>query len=108
MNARRYEIELLLLPMFAALPLYFTNTISAPPLIAFHVGLLSLLGFVYHFAPSTKKLAPQYRVHPIWFLPMAVMMPTAYVILTPLGLFTLHSSSWETRGHGAVVQGTQP
>jgi len=36
---------------------------------------------------------------------MAVLMPTAYVVLTPLGLFTLHSSSWETRGHGAVVAG---
>jgi hypothetical protein len=31
---------------------------------------------------------------------MAVMMPAAYIILTPLGLFTLDSSSWETRGHG--------
>jgi hypothetical protein len=30
-------------------------------------------------------------------------MPTAYLVLTPLGLFTLHSSSWETRGHTAVV-----
>jgi cellulose synthase/poly-beta-1,6-N-acetylglucosamine synthase-like glycosyltransferase len=74
------------------------------PLVAFHVGLLALLGFVYHFAPSTRKLAPRYRVHPIWFLPMSVMMPTAYVILTPLGMFTLHSSSWETRNHGAVVR----
>ena len=54
-------------------------------------------------SPSTRKLDPQYRVHPVWFLPMAVLMPTAYLILTPLGLFTLHSSSWETRGHSAVV-----
>ena len=72
-------------------------------LVAFHVGLVAVLGFVYHFAPSTRALAPQYRVHPVWFLPMAVLMPTAYLVLTPLGLFTLHSSSWETRGHGAVV-----
>jgi cellulose synthase/poly-beta-1,6-N-acetylglucosamine synthase-like glycosyltransferase len=73
------------------------------PLIAFHVGLVAVLGFVYHFAPSTRRLDPQYRVHPFWFLPMAVLMPTAYLVLTPLGLFTLHSSSWETRGHGAVA-----
>ena len=32
-----------------------------------------------------------------------VLMPVAYLLLTPLGLFTLDSSSWETRGHGAVV-----
>jgi cellulose synthase/poly-beta-1,6-N-acetylglucosamine synthase-like glycosyltransferase len=72
-------------------------------LVSFHVQLLSLLALVYHFHPSTRRLDPQYRVHPIWFLPMAVLMPTAYLVLTPLGLFTLHSSSWETRGHTAVV-----
>lgn len=72
-------------------------------LIGFHIELLALLGLVYHFSPSTRKLAPEFRVHPIWFLPMAVLMPTAYVVLTPLGLFTLDSSSWETRGHTAVV-----
>jgi hypothetical protein len=73
------------------------------PLVGFHVELIALLGMVYWLHPSTRKLAPQYRVHPIWFLPMAVLMPTAYLVLTPLGLFTLHSSSWETRGHGAVA-----
>jgi cellulose synthase/poly-beta-1,6-N-acetylglucosamine synthase-like glycosyltransferase len=72
-------------------------------LIQFHIGLIALLGLVYHLAPSTRRLDPQYRVHPIWFLPMAVLMPTAYIVLTPVGLFTLHSSSWETRGHTAVV-----
>jgi N-acetylglucosaminyltransferase len=73
------------------------------PLVAFHLELLALLGLVYHFHPSTRRLAPAHRVHPIWFLSMAVLMPTAYVLMTPLALFTLHSSSWETRGHGAVV-----
>ena len=72
-------------------------------LIGFHVELLALLGLVYHLHPSQRRLAPELRVHPIWFLPMAVLMPTAYVVLTPLGLFTLDSSSWETRGHTAVV-----
>jgi cellulose synthase/poly-beta-1,6-N-acetylglucosamine synthase-like glycosyltransferase len=73
------------------------------PLIGFHLQLLALLGLVYHFSPSTRRLDPQYRVHPIWFLPMAVLMPAAYLVLTPLGLFTLDSSSWETRGHTNVV-----
>lgn len=72
-------------------------------LIGFHIELLAALGLFYCLHPSTRKLAPEYRVHPIWFLPMAVLMPTAYVVLTPLGLFTLDSSSWETRGHTAVV-----
>ena len=58
-------------------------------------------------APSTRRLPPWLRVHPIAFLPMAVLMPVAYLLLTPLGLFTLDSSSWETRGHqgAAPVQG---
>jgi hypothetical protein len=46
-----------------------------------------------------RALPPWLRVHPIAFLPMAVLMPVAYLLLTPLGLFTLDSSSWETRGH---------
>lgn len=43
MLQRRHEIELLLLAMFAALPLYGTQTIAKPPLIAFHVmmGLIA-------------------------------------------------------------------
>jgi cellulose synthase/poly-beta-1,6-N-acetylglucosamine synthase-like glycosyltransferase len=72
-------------------------------LIWFHMQVVALLGFVYYFSPSVRKLDPQYRVHPIWFMPMAVLMPTAYLVLTPLGLFTLDSSSWETRGHTNVV-----
>lgn len=75
-------------------------------LAAFHLQLVALLGLVYHFSSSTRKLTPAHRVHPIWFLPMAVLMPVAYLILTPLALFTLDSSSWETRGHGAVVNRT--
>ena len=51
-----------------------------------------------------RALPPWLRVHPIAFLPMAVLMPVAYLLLTPLGLFTLDSSSWETRGH----QGAAP
>jgi hyaluronan synthase len=73
------------------------------PLVTMHLGVIALLGFVYWLSPATRRLAPAQRVHPIWFLPMAVLMPTAYVVMTPLALFTLHSSSWETRGHSAVV-----
>ena len=36
MSARRREIELLLLAMVAAVPLYATQTIALPPLVAFH------------------------------------------------------------------------
>jgi len=68
-----------------------------------HLAVIAGFSMVYHFAPSTRALPPWMRVHPIWFLPMAVLMPVAYMLLTPLGLFTLDTSSWETRGHVAGV-----
>jgi N-acetylglucosaminyltransferase len=74
-------------------------------LAAFHVAVIALCGAIYHCAPSTRRLPPWLRVHPIAFLPMAVLMPVAYVVLTPLGTFTLDSSSWETRGHQGMDPG---
>lgn len=81
-------------------------------LAMFHMAVIALLAVVYYMAPSVRALPPWLRVHPIAFLPMCVMMPVAYLLLTPLGLFTLDSSSWETRGHGgapaAPVPGAPP
>ncbi|MGE0870866.1 MAG: glycosyltransferase family 2 protein [Kofleriaceae bacterium] len=71
-------------------------------LAMFHMAVIGLCGLVYHLAPSVRALPPWLRVHPIAFLPMTVLMPVAYLLLTPLGLFTLDSSSWETRGHGGA------
>ncbi len=71
-------------------------------LAMFHVFVIGGFSMVYYFAPSVRALPPWLRVHPIAFMPMAVLMPVAYLLLTPLGLFTLDSSSWETRGHGGA------
>jgi N-acetylglucosaminyltransferase len=71
-------------------------------LATFHIEVVAVFGLLYHFAPSVRRLPPWLRVHPISFLPMAVLMPVAYLLLTPLGAWTLDSSSWETRGHGAA------
>ena len=75
------------------------------PLATFHLALVALFGLVYHLAPSVRSLPPWLRVHPLAFLPMAVLMPVAYLVLTPLGMFTLDTSSWETRGHVAGTPG---
>ena len=40
---RKREIELLLLTMFAAVPLYGTQTIGAPPLIVFHLAMAAIV-----------------------------------------------------------------
>jgi cellulose synthase/poly-beta-1,6-N-acetylglucosamine synthase-like glycosyltransferase len=69
-----------------------------------HMQVIGLFGMIYYFSPSVRRLPPWLRVHPISFLPMTVLMPLAYVLLTPLGLLTLDSSSWETRGHGNLQQ----
>src|ERR1044071_5859484 len=71
-----------------------------------HVAVIAAFSLVYYFAPSVRALPPWLRVHPIAFLPMAVLMPVAYLLLTPLGLFTLDSSSWETRGHQGAAKPT--
>lgn len=72
------------------------------PLAAFHLLVLSFLGVLYWI--GTRKWSRKERVHPLWFLPMAFVLPTVYLVITPLALFTLDSSSWETRGHKTVSQ----
>jgi hypothetical protein len=42
MTQKARELETLALAMFAAIPLYFTQAISAPPLIAFHIVMLAI------------------------------------------------------------------
>ena len=74
-------------------------------LVMLHMQIIALFAAWYFFAPSTRKLPPWLRVHPLAFLPMCVLMPVAYLLLTPLGLLTLDTSSWETRGHGAIAGG---
>src|SRR5438132_13835545 len=43
MSARAREIELLALTMTAALPLYVTQTISAAPLLVFHIAMAAIM-----------------------------------------------------------------
>ncbi len=66
-----------------------------------HLVLLAVFGFVYWM--DTRHLPRQERVHPLWFVPLGVLMPVTYVLFTPLALFTLDSSSWETRGQSSAA-----
>lgn len=65
-------------------------------------GMAALAAFGAVYAWETRDHAPHTRVAPLWFLPMAILMPVTYLVLTPLALFTLDSSSWETRGAPAA------
>jgi N-acetylglucosaminyltransferase len=42
-------------------------------LALFHMAVIALFGFIYYLSPSTRRLPPWLRVHPLSFLPMAVM-----------------------------------
>jgi len=79
-------------------------------LAAFHLLVLAVLGAIY--AVHARRLPRAMRVHPLSFLSMAVVMPMTYVVCTTLAMFTLDSSSWETRGHTGAAQAatvtTQP
>lgn len=66
-----------------------------------NLAVLATFGMLYRW--QTRDVPAPLRVHPIWFLPMAVLMPVTYLLFTPLALFTLHSSSWETRGTGRAA-----
>jgi cellulose synthase/poly-beta-1,6-N-acetylglucosamine synthase-like glycosyltransferase len=63
-----------------------------------NAGILIFMGFIY--GVRTRNLPPERRAHPLSFLAMAFVMPVTYMLYTPLALFTLDSSSWETRGGG--------
>ncbi len=67
---------------------------------ATHAVVLAFLGTVYAF--QTRDYQAAAKVHPLWFMAMTVVMPVTYLIATPLAIFTLDSSSWETRGHGKL------
>ncbi len=69
-----------------------------------HLGTVAAFAMIYYCLPSVRSLPPWLRVHPVAFLPMTVLMPVSYLVLTPLAILTLDSSSWETRGH----QGSSP
>jgi len=98
----QYLSMLLLLVVYPFIIITHIEKHEFMQLATFHMAVIGLLAVVYYFAPSVRALPPWLRVHPIAFLPMCVLMPVAYVLLTPLGLFTLDSSSWETRGHAGA------
>jgi cellulose synthase/poly-beta-1,6-N-acetylglucosamine synthase-like glycosyltransferase len=70
-------------------------------LAGFHMLVLAVLGTIY--AIHARRLPRNMRVHPLCFLSMTVVMPVTYIVCTTLAMFTLDSSSWETRGHSGVA-----
>jgi transglutaminase-like putative cysteine protease len=92
MNARAREMELLLMTMFAAVPLYGTQVISFGPLIAFHLvmGLIALRVATGHDPdfiplPLMRAVAVAYIV--LYIVDAAVISRSAITASTHLVLF---------------------
>ena len=63
--------------------------------------------FGLYYCWRVRKQPKEERVGPLAFVPLSLLMPITYALLTPLALFTLDSGSWETRGHDEAA-GTEP
>ncbi len=61
-----------------------------------HAILVTTFAVAYEL--SKHKIPEFARTSGLWFLAMAIVFPVIYVTMTPLGLFTLGTTSWETRG----------
>jgi cellulose synthase/poly-beta-1,6-N-acetylglucosamine synthase-like glycosyltransferase len=63
-----------------------------------HMMAVAAMGLYYRV--RVRKEPASERVSALSFVPIALLMPVTYALMTPLALFTLDSGSWETRGHG--------
>ena len=71
------------------------------PMLARQVLLAVVFGMGYWW--KARKM-PMDRVSPLALIPLALILPVIYALLTPLAFFTLDSGSWETRKHEDVVE----
>ena len=67
------------------------------PALVLHMEAVVFFGLVYRW--RTRKLPKSERVGALDFIPLSLLMPVTYALLTPLALFTLDTSNWETRNH---------
>jgi len=67
------------------------------PALVLHIEAVVFFGLLYRF--RTRKLPKEERVGALAFIPLSLLMPVTYALLTPLALFTLDTSNWETRNH---------
>jgi len=71
------------------------------PALVLHTEAVVFFGMLYRW--RTRKLPKAERVGPLAFVPLSLLMPVTYALLTPLALFTLDTASWETRNHEDAV-----
>jgi cellulose synthase/poly-beta-1,6-N-acetylglucosamine synthase-like glycosyltransferase len=67
------------------------------PALVLHTEAVVFFGMMYRW--RVRKLPKEERVGSLAFIPLSLLMPVTYALLTPLALFTLDTGSWETRNH---------
>ena len=67
------------------------------PALTLHTEAVVFFGLLYYI--RSRKLPRSERVGPLSFIPLSLLMPVTYALLTPLALFTLDTANWETRNH---------
>lgn len=97
------------LSLFAVILLYPVLLVSAVvagkfwDLMGLHLVIAFLLGVAYRLHAYKDPNATVWNA-----IPLAVLFPLTYGILTPLALLTLDASSWETRGQPNDAAVAQP
>jgi N-acetylglucosaminyltransferase len=77
------------------------------PALVLHTEAVVFFGLLYCW--RNRKLPRAERVGPLAFVPLSLLMPVTYALLTPLALFTLDTASWETRNHEeAALEPVEP
>ena len=61
-----------------------------------HALLVTIFAIAYEL--NKHKLPAFGRTSGVWFLSMAFVFPVMYITMSPLAIFTLGTTSWETRG----------
>ncbi|MFZ1813772.1 MAG: glycosyltransferase [Rhizobiaceae bacterium] len=92
-----HYVSMGMLLMFYPLVLFaeFTRLGFMIPMML-HGLLASVFGIAYEM--NKHKLPEMARTDGVWFMAMAFVFPVLYLTMTPLGLATLATTSWETRG----------
>jgi cellulose synthase/poly-beta-1,6-N-acetylglucosamine synthase-like glycosyltransferase len=93
-----------LFALLLAYPIAITRLLLAQKFFAVlvvNIEIVALFGLYYRW--RVRKLPKEERVGVLSFIPLSVLMPVTYAIMTPCALFTLDSGSWETRNHDAMA-----
>jgi len=71
------------------------------PILIYHLEIMVVFGLIYRW--KVRNIKKEERVGVLAFAPLTILMPVTYALLTPLALFTLDTSSWETRNHEDTI-----